>query len=156
MTTDITTMEDTPVETFISILSLTSDEVKAISQDEDQPYIMRKLISLVTSDNEAVALNTIKWITEQIELQKSKLPKTISEQITTYGELSYTMDDIIALHPESAVLIKSDWKTKKGLYLAYNKGVALGKYKIDAQLQEKASKGDIKAIEMINIRKMLK
>ena len=66
------------------------------------------------------------------------------------------VDEIIALHPESTAEIKSDWKAKKGLYLSYTQGLAIGKYKIDAQLYERACKGDLRAIEMINVRKMLK
>lgn len=144
------------INTFVSILALTSDEMQDVAQDESQPYSKRKLIALLTSENESIALNAIKWITDQIEIQKSAMPLPISEQITTYGEIGYTTAQIIALHPESATQISKDFKSKGDLYQAYHKGIALGKYKIDAQLHEKACKGDLKAIEMINIRKMLK
>lgn len=154
--TDLITISDAPIDTFISILSLTRAEMDEIMDDDDEPNAKRLLVALLRSDKPEVVLNTLKWITDQIERQKSSLPKTITEQITTYGELLYTLSDIIALHPESAAQITRDWKAKTGLYISYMQGVAIGKYKIDAQLQEKAYKGDLKAIEMINIRKMLK
>ena len=149
-------IEPVSIDIFVAILALSSTEMQDIAQDESQPYVKRKIVQMLSSDNEVISLNTIKWITEQIEIQKSALPKSIAEQIRTYGELSYSVDEIIALHPDSAAEIKSDWKAKKGLYLSYTQGVAIGKYKIDAQLQERAYKGDLRAIEMINVRKMLK
>lgn len=144
------------IDTFVSILSLTSDEMQDVAQDDSQPYAKRKLIALITSENESIALNTLKWITDQIERQKSELPRPISEQIVTYGKLDYTIAEIIALHPDSATEIKKDWKERKGLYTLYMQGMALGRYEIDSQLQAKAAAGDIKAIETINIRKLLK
>lgn len=149
-------IEPVSIDIFVAILALSSTEMQDIAQDESQPYVKRKIVQMLSSDNEVISLNTIKWITEQIEIQKSALPKSITEQIRTYGELSYSVDEIIALHPDSAAEIKSDWKAKKGLYLSYTQGVAIGKYKIDAQLHERACKGDLRAIEMINVRKMLK
>ena len=149
-------IEPVSIDIFVAILALSSTEMQDIAQDESQPYVKRKIVQMLSSDNEVISLNTIKWITEQIEIQKSALPKSITEQIRTYGELSYSVDEIIALHPDSATEIKSDWKAKKGLYLSYTQGVAIGKYKIDAQLHERACKGDLRAIEMINVRKMLK
>lgn len=149
-------IEPVSIDIFVAILALSSTEMQDIAQDESQPYVKRKIVQMLSSDNEVISLNTIKWITEQIEIQKSAIPKSITEQIRTYGELSYSVDEIIALHPDSAADIKSDWKAKKGLYLSYTQGVAIGKYKIDAQLHERACKGDLRAIEMINIRKMLK
>lgn len=149
-------IEPVSIDIFVAILALSSTEMQDIAQDESQPYVKRKIVQMLSSDNEVISLNTIKWITEQIEIQKSALPKSITEQIRTYGELSYSVDEIIALHPDSAADIKSDWKAKKGLYLSYTQGVAIGKYKIDAQLHERACKGDLRAIEMINVRKMLK
>jgi hypothetical protein len=154
--TALSTITDTPIETFVSILSMTESELEQILDDADESRVKRLLVALLKSDQPKIVLDTIKWITEQIEIQKSSLPKSITEQITTYGELSYSVDEIIALHPDSAAVIKSDWKAKKGLYLSYTQGIAQGKYKIDAQLQERAYKGDLRAIEMINIRKMLK
>ncbi len=149
-------IEPVSIDIFVAILALSSTEMQDIAQDESQPYVKRKIVQMLSSDNEVISLNTIKWITEQIEIQKSAIPKSITEQIRTYGELSYSVDEIIALHPDSAADIKSDWKAKKGLYLSYTQGVAIGKYKIDAQLHERACKGDLRAIEMINVRKMLK
>ena len=149
-------IEPVSIDIFVAILALSSTEMQDIAQDESQPYVKRKIVQKLSSDNEVISLNTIKWITEQIEIQKSAIPKSITEQIRTYGELSYSVDEIIALHPDSAAEIKSDWKAKKGLYLSYTQGVAIGKYKIDAQLHERACKGDLRAIEMINVRKMLK
>lgn len=149
-------IEPVSIDIFVAILALSSTEMQDIAQDESQPYVKRKIVQMLSSDNEVISLNTIKWITEQIEIQKSAIPKSITEQIRTYGELSYSVDEIIALHPDSAAEIKSDWKAKKGLYLSYTQGVAIGKYKIDAQLHERACKGDLRAIEMINVRKMLK
>ena len=149
-------IEPVSIDIFVAILALSSTEMQDIAQDESQPYVKRKIVQMLSSDNEVISLNTIKWITEQIEIQKSAIPKSITEQILTYGELSYSVDEIISLHPDSAADIKSDWKAKKGLYLSYTQGVAIGKYKIDAQLHERACKGDLRAIEMINVRKMLK
>ena len=149
-------IEPVSIDIFVAILALSSTEMQDIAQDESQPYVKRKIVQMLSSDNEVISLNTIKWITEQIEIQKSAIPKSITEQIRTYGELSYSVDEIISLHPDSAADIKSDWKAKKGLYLSYTQGVAIGKYKIDAQLHERACKSDLRAIEMINVRKMLK
>lgn len=149
-------IEPVSIDIFVEILALSSAEMQDLAQDESQPYVKRKIVQMLSSDNEILSLNTIKWITEQIEIQKSALPKSITEQIRTYGELSYSVDEIIALHQDSAAEIKADWKAKKGLYLSYTQGLAIGKYKIDAQLQERAYKGDLRAIEMINVRKMLK
>ena len=154
--TDLSTITDAPIDTFISVLSLTRAEMEDILDDESEPNAKRLLVALLKSDKPEVVLNTLKWITDQIEIQKSAMPLPISEQITTYGEIGYTTAQIIALHPESATQISKDFKSKGDLYQAYHKGIALGKYKIDAQLHEKACKGDLKAIEMINIRKMLK
>ena len=154
--TALSTITDAPIETFVSILSMTESELDQILDDDDESRVKRLLVALLKSDQPKIVLDTIKWITEQIEIQKSALPKSITEQIRTYGELSYSVDEIIALHPDSAAEIKADWKAKKGLYLSYTQGVAIGKYKIDAQLQERAYKGDLRAIEMINVRKMLK
>ncbi|MBK8828875.1 MAG: hypothetical protein IPO26_19980 [Saprospiraceae bacterium] len=52
------------INTFVSILALTSDEMQDVAQDESQPYSKRKLIALLTSENESIALNAIKWITD--------------------------------------------------------------------------------------------
>jgi len=154
--TALSTITDASIDTFVSILSMTHDELQMILIDSRQPAVLVELAKMLNSKDKLLTLNTIKWITEQIEIQKSALPKCITEQIRTYGELSYSVDEIIALHPDSAADIKSDWKAKKGLYLSYTQGVAIGKYKIDAQLHERACKGDLRAIEMINVRKMLK
>lgn len=154
--TDLSAIADAPIETFISILSMSSDEIENIYCDPTQPRALTLLIELLRSKNQTVVLNTLKWITDQMERQKSSLPISIERQISQYGELGYSEAEIIALHPDCASAIKQGWKAKKGLYIEYMKGVALGKYKIDAQLLEKASQGNLKAIEMINIRKMLK
>ncbi|HMR88778.1 MAG TPA: hypothetical protein PKD51_11530 [Saprospiraceae bacterium] len=153
---DLSTISDAPIETYIAILSYTQQELDRILDDDDEPQAKRLVVALLKSDKPEVVLNTLKWLTDQIEQQKAALPKAIADQITIYGELSYSIDEIIALHPENITEIKADWKAKKGLYLSYIKGIAIGKYKIDTQLQERAYKGDIKAIEMINVRKMLK
>lgn len=154
--TALSTITDAPIETFVSILSMTESELDQILDDDDESRVKRLLVALLKSDQPKIVLDTIKWITEQIEIQKSAMPLPISEQITTYGEIGYTTAQIIALHPESATQITSDFKSKGDLYLSYQKGIALGKLKIDTKLHEKACKGDLKAIEMINIRKMLK
>lgn len=145
-----------PIDTFVSVLTLTNEEMVDMYADETQPQATRLLIELLRSDNEKVVLDTLKWITDQIERQKSELPRPITDQIITYGKLDYTIQDIIALHPDSAADIKKDFRSKTGLYILYCQGVALGRYEIDAQLQAKAAAGDIKAIETINVRKLLK
>jgi len=68
------------VNEFKAIFNADVESLQSIAQDEAQPFIKRKIIGLITSDDEALALKSIQWIHDlingsnnlQLKIQESK------------------------------------------------------------------------------------
>jgi hypothetical protein len=136
------------------LLELDATDLETIANDESRPFVERKFAEMISSENPLVSLPTIKYLIEQKNLKKSDSPLDITDKITMYGKLQYTKAQIIGLHPELNIAdLKKDLTTGK-LKKLYDYGVALGDYEIDSKLYEKASSGDIKALDQLKIRQM--
>ena len=85
--------------------------------------------------------------------------KELLELVVLFGIVKYPLVKILNILPDSvdAEEFKKRFKDQNSdVYKSYQKGVDRGDYDIDIRLFEMAKSGDLKAIEMINIRKLLK
>lgn len=81
------------------------------------------------------------------------------ELVVSFGIVKYPLSKILNILPDDVDIedFKKKFKNRNSdVFKAYQKGVDRGDYDIDIRLFEMAKSGDLKAIEMINIRKMLK
>ena len=144
-----------------SLLDLTSKEMEAMAKDTSQPFVLRKLIEMVSSENQAIAMQAIKYIKDREAQPTSDQSQQTDDTalqalITDMGIVGYPVEKILSILPDDVDhedFIKNFNDPTSDIARWYKRGVDIADFRIDKQLFNQSLTGDLNALSEFERRK---
>lgn len=162
---DVLKTKEGTTEHVVPILYMNAEQLSTLAGDETQPYYVRKIIEMISSDNPSISMQAIKYLRDEEKKLKSTKqdPHPITDIIalvTSLGSKNYRLSKILNIIPDD---IDKDEFTQQfndpthPINKAYNKGIDIGDYDIDnTLLYIFKSEGDLSALEKYEQRKRIR